>query len=711
MNKANECTCPSGNGSLRHPCPAHPAVEQAGGDERDFQAEGAQEVPSPVSQEYDRHLISLLRKGEALPGHQEEAADEIERLRDWNDHLNNTVLPNILNPTFLMLMKGGERLLDLCTKDGEFIGVSLNDMKDVFDWMVTHARIAPDQAALAQPTPAGEYGDAYQGAREDIAIWKRRALEAEQALRQAHNGQTFMGEPLVQPYEAPREKVNALFKVLGFSGTASVGDILDAALERLQAQPSPALPPFAEKVLAKLRRFYDCASDFESGGVDIGRHWLDLLTQLGLLNRVQRSPALWEISQQGEDLLGMPQPSPAQAEAERPEVVAVMESNGAGGKRLAQRFPIVNVFVGDELMTVAQHERIVGELRAVIAQLRQHKNDYMDSGQETYRALQNEIREREAEIARLDGLVSGRTAERDAALARVAELERELRDEENAHITTIEQRDNAEHWADQLAKAIAERFGVDIGEHSNLNCPWNEALVWMQQPPTQAQHSVPEEFSFEYRHPNGESHTVTVSRDQVINEMPDFLFEALCSKLCNCEPAGETNVVECCCDEYAEEFKLLAAAPVCRLSRNALTDAQMRRLYENSTETENERLGFAAFARLIRRAEAVHQIAAAPGKEVPQAWLDVQAERRRQITAEGWTPEHDDLYCAAELPRAAAAYILNGANDEAPAIWPFSAKWWKPRDARSNYVRASALILAEIERLDRAAPGKEGNDD
>lgn len=34
MTKANECTCPSGDGSLRHPCPAHPAVEQAGGDER-----------------------------------------------------------------------------------------------------------------------------------------------------------------------------------------------------------------------------------------------------------------------------------------------------------------------------------------------------------------------------------------------------------------------------------------------------------------------------------------------------------------------------------------------------------------------------------------------------------------------------------------------------------------------------------------------------
>lgn len=30
MNKANECTCPSGDGSLVHPCPAHPAVEQSG---------------------------------------------------------------------------------------------------------------------------------------------------------------------------------------------------------------------------------------------------------------------------------------------------------------------------------------------------------------------------------------------------------------------------------------------------------------------------------------------------------------------------------------------------------------------------------------------------------------------------------------------------------------------------------------------------------
>lgn len=59
--------------------------------------------------------------------------------------------------------------------------------------------------------------------------------------------------------------------------------------------------PFAGKVVSKLQRYQECTDDGQ--GADIGRHWFDLLTQLGLLIRVQRSPALWELSQQGEDLL------------------------------------------------------------------------------------------------------------------------------------------------------------------------------------------------------------------------------------------------------------------------------------------------------------------------------------------------------------------------------------------------------------------------
>ena len=61
------------------------------------------------------------------------------------------------------------------------------------------------------------------------------------------------------------------------------------------------LPPFATRIIEKLRRFDVCAEDGQD--VDIGRRWLDMLVHLGLLNRVQRSPALWEMAQQGEDVL------------------------------------------------------------------------------------------------------------------------------------------------------------------------------------------------------------------------------------------------------------------------------------------------------------------------------------------------------------------------------------------------------------------------
>ena len=41
--------------------------------------------------------------------------------------------------------------------------------------------------------------------------------------------------------------------------------------------------------------------------------------------------------------------------------------------------------------------------------------------------------------------------------------------------------------------------------------------------------------------------------------------------------------------------------------------------------------------------------------------------------------------------------------------WPWSLDWWKPKDPRRDLVRAGALIVAEIERLDRQpARGADG---
>lgn len=87
---------------------------------------------------------------------------------------------------------------------------------------------------------------------------------------------------------------------------------------------------------------------------------------------------------------------------------------------------------------------------------------------------------------------------------------------------------------------------------------------------------------------------------------------------------------------------------------------------------------------------------------------DVLAERRRQMTGEGWTPEHDDTHTTGELASAAACYALcRFPWGGIPAMWPWSRDWWKPKDRRRNLVRAAALILAEIERIDRVA-AKEG---
>lgn len=94
---------------------------------------------------------------------------------------------------------------------------------------------------------------------------------------------------------------------------------------------------------------------------------------------------------------------------------------------------------------------------------------------------------------------------------------------------------------------------------------------------------------------------------------------------------------------------------------------------------------------------------------ITQAARDVLDERRRQQEAEGWDTTHDDdLHEDGELAAAAAAYALHstarlGASMPRPAFWPWDEQWWKPKGARRDLVRAGALILAEIERLDRSA--------
>lgn len=96
---------------------------------------------------------------------------------------------------------------------------------------------------------------------------------------------------------------------------------------------------------------------------------------------------------------------------------------------------------------------------------------------------------------------------------------------------------------------------------------------------------------------------------------------------------------------------------------------------------------------------------------------DVLAERLRQVEAEGWTPQHDDGHRDGSIALAAACYAAGEAlpleqrsfgyrdSGTVPMLWPrsWAYTWWKPSDRRRNLVKAGALILAEIERLDRGS--------
>jgi hypothetical protein len=93
-----------------------------------------------------------------------------------------------------------------------------------------------------------------------------------------------------------------------------------------------------------------------------------------------------------------------------------------------------------------------------------------------------------------------------------------------------------------------------------------------------------------------------------------------------------------------------------------------------------------------------------------EAATDVLAERERQKSVEGWTENHDDCHHLGEMAGAAAAYARNAGLEriQPPPYWPWHPRWWKPKDRRRDLVRAGALIIAEIERLDRAALAHDG---
>ncbi|HFK9714494.1 TPA: hypothetical protein ACG06B_004323 [Pseudomonas aeruginosa] len=382
------------------------------------------------------------------------------------------------------------------------------------------------------------------------------------------------------------------------------------------------------------------------------------------------------------------QPSPAQAEEERPKIVATLFTpnekvhDDIGFKAFAVAGDCDKdggeFYDPEKLMTVAQHERIV---KAWIERWK------------AYIELSAKIAaQRDAANARLHEVATAcATAEqeRDAALSRVAELEMLLRklstnglmqfstvDEEmavqaalgGAPVAQAQQLHNLDKQCrDDVARALGLRPNQERGFAWSYLLASIKSCVKASGDSAQAQHSAG----------YAEARQCVNCRHIGINDAADY---AACH---DCRWTGP-EPDEDKCPGCAGENCMAAACPECG-------------------------------GRYELVAEAKISTPAAQAGQMPQAWLDVQAERRRQITAEGWTPEHDDEHSHGQIARAAACYALAGSsapNDGTAALlvslaWPWDQQWWKPTSARRDLIKAGALILAEIERLDRAAPGKE----
>ncbi|MFU3925849.1 hypothetical protein ACM7G2_28620 [Pseudomonas aeruginosa] len=385
------------------------------------------------------------------------------------------------------------------------------------------------------------------------------------------------------------------------------------------------------------------------------------------------------------------QPSPGQAEAERPEVVGYRVSMpdepelGHWLEEEAESEPQIQHH--EPLMTVAQHERIVasrweramdlmGEHVARISEKLTKERDaaldkisklesrwpHGESPEERFEHyISNTIDRAPEPLRRLGNWLSHvldedqwTTAERMLTGACVAAEERAAEQTQHSvpDVCDGKEQDAFEEWA--------RKEGLDTSCHpmhwlfldaktNSARQGWKAALRYVRAKiaaPGKAQHSVPEEVR------------TLLSRAQ-------------------CEIEHLAECLENVCEDE-EDFDV----------REDVADGR------------------------VVAADIAHMLASAPGNSVPQAWLDVQAERRRQITAEGWTPEHDDEHADGQMAQAAGCYALHaggigtdwpdGRQNGAALFWPWDRDSWKPTTPRRDLVKACALALAEIERLDRA---------
>ncbi|MCG3026773.1 hypothetical protein L7Q76_03850 [Pseudomonas aeruginosa] len=425
MTKANECTCPSGDGSLRHPCPAHPASVELAGVAANLTFINGRPAMCGCQVEYssgggeysDVIYVTLCAKHSGSAILDLVATNRIALTPEYEGQWHADLYLDREIPLAkadgatpaeaVLALMSAERIdpeqesVEQAGGDERVIGwreriLAAHPNSDPGFWpdalLVEHmaAEIADLRAALAQPSPTIATAPTYQFHSREIgeSDWAPCDFSWYLYCSKSPEMDTRVVEVTAQPSPAqarstwPKLEKPAQVGGVRFSAGVSSRLVVEAAQRLYEFESTP------EKEAERIER------------LQAFREQLDPLNLAPHAKAFNEAPAEALKSEQ--------------AEAERPEVVAWRY--GFSGGIVSDKACLDEWKSGGEyqsLMTVAQHERIVGALR--------FERQQMD------RAFTACINERDAANARLHEVATAcATAEqeRDAALARVAELER-----------------------------------------------------------------------------------------------------------------------------------------------------------------------------------------------------------------------------------------------------------------------------------------------
>jgi hypothetical protein len=194
-----------------------------------------------------------------------------------------------------------------------------------------------------------------------------------------------------------------------------------------------------------------------------------------------------------------------------------------------------------------------------------------------------------------------------------------------------------------------------------------------------------------------------------VSELHDEITE-LCAEIDRCYEidAAHTDIIISLREQLAEANERLRIVEAENDDCSETIMSQSRRLAEAQSTIEKARK-----VAPTNGGEA-WRILSAPsstGGNDSQGVALISAERKRQVTEEGYDAEHDEGH-ASDLARGASSYALAGADDlnglgyaandpfDPPADWPWHTVDWKPTgDAVSDLVKAGGLVAAALDSL------------